>query len=548
MVANIQTIGVKSGGSQPIGMVTSASGTVTATSINGIERTLQVGDPIYANETINTGPLSTVAIEFINGTRLDLGRDSQAVLDEEVFHAAGEGVADAASTVEAIQQAILAGKDPTDLFEKPAAGENAVFGAEGENSLRDSFIVQIDRINQHVTPESGLSERDFVAPAIFSLPSPNVSFFAVPEPTPAPAPAPAPAPNNTAPIAGNVTASGNEDTLIPVTLSGSDADGMIATVTLIGLPANGLLYTDVALTTLAVTGIAYATDGNTLVFYFTPDANYNGTVSFDYTVTDNNGTTNATPTTATITVNPVNDAPVITSNGGNATATVNVAENSTAVTTVTADDVDGPALIYGIVGGADAALFNINASTGALSFINAPDFENPTDSGSNNIYDVIVQVSDGSQTDTQAISVTVTNINEVPPPVNNAPVANNDTLAATEDTQVTYTAADLLGNDTDVEGNPLSIATVTSGVGGTVVLNGNGTVTFTPSANFNGAASFSYIASDGITTSNSATVTINVAAVNDAPTTSAVTLSARAEDSGALTITQAQLLANAADI
>ena len=76
-------------------------------------------------------------------------------------------------------------------------------------------------------------------------------------------------------------------------------------------------------------------------------------------------------------------------------------------------------------------------------------------------------------------------------------MANNDTLAATEDTPVTYTAAQLLGNDTDVDGDTLSIASVTSGPGGTAVLNANGTVTFTPNANFNGAASFSYTATDG---------------------------------------------------
>ena len=94
--------------------------------------------------------------------------------------------------------------------------------------------------------------------------------------------------------------------------------------------------------------------------------------------------------------------------------------------------------------------------------------------------------------------------------VNDAPVAINDTLAATEDTPVTYTAAQLLGNDTDVDGDTLTIASVTSGTGGTAVLNANGTVTFTPDANFNGAASFSYTVTDGTATSNTATVTVNV--------------------------------------
>ena len=107
-----------------------------------------------------------------------------------------------------------------------------------------------------------------------------------------------------------------------------------------------------------------------------------------------------------------NAAPVITSNGGAAAASVSVAENTTAVTTVTATDADGGALTYSISGGADAAFFGINASTGALAFTAAPDFETPLDSGADNTYMVIVQVSDGSLTDTQTITVTVTDVND----------------------------------------------------------------------------------------------------------------------------------------
>ena len=119
-----------------------------------------------------------------------------------------------------------------------------------------------------------------------------------------------------------------------------------------------------------------------------------------------------------IAINAVNEfAPVITSNGGAATASVSVAENSTAVTTVAATDADQPAatLVYSIVGGADAARFAINASSGALSFVSAPNFELPADNGANNVYDVTVQVSDGTLTDTQAIAVTVTPQDEFAP-------------------------------------------------------------------------------------------------------------------------------------
>jgi uncharacterized repeat protein (TIGR02059 family) len=107
-----------------------------------------------------------------------------------------------------------------------------------------------------------------------------------------------------------------------------------------------------------------------------------------------------------------NHAPVITSNGGGATATLSVAENSTAVTTVSASDADGDSLTFSINGGADAAKFSINPGSGALTFLAAPNFEAPTDVGGNNVYDVSVQVSDGLNTDIQAIAVTVTDVAE----------------------------------------------------------------------------------------------------------------------------------------
>ncbi|MCA9081421.1 MAG: cadherin domain-containing protein, partial [Planctomycetaceae bacterium] len=109
---------------------------------------------------------------------------------------------------------------------------------------------------------------------------------------------------------------------------------------------------------------------------------------------------------------PANTSPTITSNGGLASISLNVAENTTAVTDVNATDPEAPpqTLTYSIIGGADQLLFDIDANTGVLTFKTAPDFESPTDVGTNNVYNVTVQVSDGAGgTDTQAIAVTVTN-------------------------------------------------------------------------------------------------------------------------------------------
>lgn len=93
------------------------------------------------------------------------------------------------------------------------------------------------------------------------------------------------------------------------------------------------------------------------------------------------------------------------------------------------------------------------------------------------------------------------------------PVANADAVNAVEDTPVVYAAAELLGNDS----NAIAFSSVTSGTGGTATLNTDGTITFTPDANFNGTATFTYVATEGQITSGAATVTVTVSAVNDSP-------------------------------
>jgi Ca2+-binding RTX toxin-like protein len=161
-------------------------------------------------------------------------------------------------------------------------------------------------------------------------------------------------------------------------------------------------------------GLFQITGGNHLSFIAARDFETQAH-SYVVQVTANDGA-NSTAQDITVTLTDVNEfTPVINSDGGLGTASLNVAENTTAVTTVTATDADGTAaLTYSIAGGLDAGVFMINSSTGALLFTSAPDFENPNDVGLDGIYEVTVQASDGLHTDTQAISVTVTDQNDAP--------------------------------------------------------------------------------------------------------------------------------------
>ena len=136
-------------------------------------------------------------------------------------------------------------------------------------------------------------------------------------------------------------------------------------------------------------------------------------------------------------------------------------------------------------------------------------------------------------------------------PVNDAPTTSAVTLAAIgEDSGArVITQAQLLSNANDVDGDPLTAQNLSISAGsGSLVDNLDGTWTYTPALNDDTAVSFSYDITDGTATINSGSASLDITPVNDAPTTSAVTLAAIGEDSGARVITQAQLLSNANDV
>ncbi|SNS40339.1 Ig-like domain-containing protein, partial [Tropicimonas sediminicola] len=157
------------------------------------------------------------------------------------------------------------------------------------------------------------------------------------------------------------------------------------------------------------------------------DENYaGGTVTYTAVATD------LADNSAERSIRFPNAAPSITS-----PAAVSVAENQTLALDVSAsddNDSEGAGLAYAVTGGADAALFAIDPATGTLSFLAAPDYENPADADGDNAYQVQVTVSDsGGLTDVQDITVTVTDAPENAAPSITSPaavsVAENQTLA-----------------------------------------------------------------------------------------------------------------------
>jgi VCBS repeat-containing protein len=334
-----------------------------------------------------------------------------------------------------------------------------------------------------------------------------------------------------------------------------------------------------------------AADGS---YTYTPNANFSGTDSFTYTVTDGQG--GSSQATVSITVAAVNDAPTSTAVADRA----NTAGNTVTINeSVAFSDVDGDALTYaatglppglvinattGVVSGSpttpgsyvvtvsgtdpsgastsqsftwaiaaapnnapntagtlatqtasDGGTFNlptataftdadgdalsysatglppglsINASTGVISGTLASDASQAANGG---VFTVVVTASDGrGGSAQQGFTLSVSNP---------APTASADAASGNEDTAIT---GNVLGNDSDVDGDRLSIDTTpASGPShGTVVLNADGTFVYTPQANYFGNDSFSYTVRDADGAVSVATVTVSVASVNDAPATS----------------------------
>src|SRR5207237_369306 len=120
---------------------------------------------------------------------------------------------------------------------------------------------------------------------------------------------------------------------------------------------------------------------------------------------------------------------------------------------------------------------------------------------------------------------------------NDAQAATNDADTTNEDTALNVAAADVLGNESDVDGDALTAILVSSPAQGSVTLNANGSFTYTPAANYNGGDSFTYKANDGALNSNVATVSITVTAVNDAPVANAQSVTTAEDTAKAITLT-----------
>ena len=284
---------------------------------------------------------------------------------------------------------------------------------------------------------------------------------------------------NDLPVAENANKTTLEDTPVSGQVVASDVDGDALTYTLkpSSGPANGTLVLD-------------SSNGK---YTYTPDHDYNGNDSFTVVVSDGQGGT--VESVVSITVTAVNDEPV-TADNSNTTA-----EDTAVSGQVVASDVDGDALTYTLKpsSGPVNGTLVLDSSNGKYTY--TPDH----DYNGNDSFTVVVGDGQGGTVES-VVNITVTAVND-------APIAHDDSATIDEDHSVTI---DVLANDTDIDSSSLSV-TGASASHGSVTINQDGTLTYTPDANYGGSDTIVYTISDGDGGTSSASVTVGITPVADAP-------------------------------
>ena len=264
-------------------------------------------------------------------------------------------------------------------------------------------------------------------------------------------------------------------------------------------------------------GVAVA--GETGITYVLGDTDVGAVIAVEVTFVDGFGTTEVTTSPSVGPIANVNDLPVVTPG-----LEFGVAENTaggTAVGTVSATDVDTADVLgeWQITTGNEGGLFSIDPNTGEISVAGNLDYESRTS------HILTVRVFDGAAWSAgEAVTINVTNVNE-------APTVADSSLTTTEDQPLTINIDnDVLVNATDPEAGVMSVVGFTQPASGVLIDNLDGTWTYMPDANFNGADAFTYTVMDAGGLQVTATINLNVTAANDVPQVTTPTLLMIQED------------------
>ncbi|MDG2897918.1 tandem-95 repeat protein, partial [Vibrio parahaemolyticus] len=285
---------------------------------------------------------------------------------------------------------------------------------------------------------------------------------------------------------------------------------------------------DLTASDLTVDGNATVTANDDGSFTITPDADFNGDITFTFDVSDGD---DVVSTNLELLVSPVNDAPEPQDQaftiGEDGVLTFTDQDLLDGATDIDGDDLSVEGVNYT---GADGVL--TDNGDGTYSFAPNENFNGEVS------LDVVVVDEDGA-TDSTTAGITVLEVND-------PPIAGATSYSVNEDEVITISSEQLLANASDVEGEVAIDSVSYSGSDGIFTDNGDGTFSFAPNANFDGDVSLDVVVvdEDGATAATDAN--IDVLPINDAPVSSNLAYSV--DEDNSITLSQEQLLAQASDV
>jgi len=282
---------------------------------------------------------------------------------------------------------------------------------------------------------------------------------------------------NDAPTANPLSKTTKVSKSVSVALTGIDVEGDQLTFTICTEPEHGELTLD----------SNFNTNGS---LTYTPQLYFAGTDIFTFKVND--GTADSAPAAVSINVAP-NHLPVAEHHS------VSTAEDTPVAISLTGSDIDGDPLAYSTATGPSHG--SLNGTAPKLTYTPNTNFYGQDS--------FTFKVNDGTADSVPAtLSITVSATND-------PPVANGETTTTQEDTPIAM--IDVLANDTDIDNEMLTVTAVSQGTNGSVTINPDSTLTYSPNADFSGTDTFTYTISDDEGQTDTARVIVTVNMLNDAP-------------------------------
>ncbi len=463
--------------SKSIGIVVELSGEAQVRSIDGVIRVLSVGDQVHEGDLLSTGTATRIQIEFYDGARLQLGENTELLLDETVFAGLEPYPDNRADQLAELQSLIVEGIDLAEL-EATAAGStsdtNALrqasqYDRDGDQGIVETRLTPFDSANGLLDNQGPLDD------GVVFIPEGDSADTQAPS-----APAMPPAPNTPPSAFGDSTFTVEDAALGSINVLGNDSDPDGDPLTVVS----------------AIAGNGNVTVNPDGTLNYQPDADFNGSDTITYTVSDGRGGIDTA--SVNVIVSPINDPALVSSD---AAVLVETDVAPVASGTLTSTDVDNPddtftpATINGAIGTFTidtAGNWSFTANS-AFDSLNAGDSVNETFN---------VSSVDGTPS---TVQITIDGTND-------AAIVSSDSQILVETDAPVSTSGTLTSIDVDNPNNSFTPTTINGAIG-TFAIDAAGNWNFTANSAF-----------DSLNVGDSVNETYNVTSVDGTPSTVQITI------------------------